>query len=148
MEEIRVVPMQRDHVAALAWLEDICFTEPWSENGLAAELDSPTAVFRVALDHTGNVLGYAGMHCAAGECYVDNVAVFPAARGRGVATALVGALTGWAREQGCAFLSLEVRPSNAQAIALYKRLGFREAGLRRRFYRSPDEDGLIMTLTF
>lgn len=146
MENLRIVPMNPGHPAHLARLEQLCFSEPWSEAGLAAELDNPSAFFRVAEDETGEILGYLGMHCAAGECYIDNVAVFPAARRRGVATALLQCLVDWAKANGCAFVTLEVRPSNAPALALYRRFGFAEAGRRRRFYRNPDEDGLILTL--
>jgi len=51
-----------------------------------------------------------------------------------------------AKQNDCAFITLEVRPSNSGAIALYQKFGFVEAGRRKRFYRNPDEDGLILTL--
>ena len=146
MEEIKVVAMAAAHVAELARLEQLCFSEPWSEAGLAAELNNETAFFRVAEDADGNVLGYVGMHCVAGECYIDNVAVFPQARRRGVASALLADLVAWAKAEECAFVTLEVRPSNVGAIALYEKFGFTEAGRRKRFYRNPEEDGLILTL--
>ena len=146
MEKIKVVAMTAAHVAELARLEQLCFSEPWSEAGLAAELNNETAFFRVAEDEGGNVLGYVGMHCVAGECYIDNVAVFPQARRRGAASALLADLVAWAKANACAFVTLEVRPSNTGAIALYEKFGFAEAGRRRRFYRDPEEDGLILTL--
>ena len=135
------------HLPAVAELEQLCFSEPWSEAGLAAELENPAARFRVAVDEQGEVLGYLGVHCAAGECYIDNVAVFPHARRLGVGNALLADLVDWAKAEACAFVTLEVRPSNTAAIALYESFGFAQAGLRRRFYRNPDEDGLILTLT-
>ena len=146
MEKIKVVAMTAAHVAELARLEQLCFSEPWSEAGLAAELNNETAFFRVAEDAGGNVLGYVGKHCVAGECYIDNVAVFPQARRRGAASALLADLVAWAKANACAFVTLEVRPSNTGAIALYEKFGFAEAGRRRRFYRDPEEDGLILTL--
>jgi len=146
MEQIKVVAMTAEHVAELARLEQLCFSEPWSEAGLASELNNQTAFFRVAKDADGTVLGYVGMHCVAGECYIDNVAVFPQARRRGAASALLADLVAWARQNQCAFVTLEVRPSNTGAIALYEKFGFAEAGRRRRFYRDPEEDGLILTL--
>ena len=146
MEKIKVVAMTAAHVAELARLEQLCFSEPWSEAGLAAELNNETAFFRVAEDEGGKVLGYVGMHCVAGECYIDNVAVFPQARRRGAASALLADLVAWAKANACAFVTLEVRPSNTGAIALYEKFGFAEAGRRRRFYRDPEEDGLILTL--
>ena len=146
MEKIKVMAMTAAHVAELARLEQLCFSEPWSEAGLAAELNNETAFFRVAEDEGGKVLGYVGMHCVDGECYIDNVAVFPQARRRGAASALLADLVAWAKANACAFVTLEVRPSNTGAIALYEKFGFAEAGRRRRFYRDPEEDGLILTL--
>ena len=139
-----IVPMAARHLEALARLEAECFSAPWSRQALAEELENPAAVFLVA-EEAGAVQGYAGMHCALDECYLDNVAVFPQARRKGVAAALLAALEEAARARGGAFLSLEVRPSNAGALALYRAAGFEEAGRRRAFYRDPPEDGLILT---
>ena len=146
MEQITVCAMQQRHIPQLAQLERLCFSEPWSEAGLSAELDNENAFFRVAELADGTILGYVGMHCVAGECYIDNVAVFPQARRMGAASALLKDLIDWARQNDCAFITLEVRPSNGGAIALYEKFGFAEAGRRKRFYRNPDEDGLILTL--
>ena len=80
---VEIVAMEQRHLDRLAELEAMCFSTPWSRKALEEELDNPNAVFLVA-EEEGAPLGYAGMHCAAGEGYVDNVAVFPAARnGRG-----------------------------------------------------------------
>lgn len=139
--------MARRHLKELCELEQICFTEPWTEAGLAAELDEKTAVFLVA-ERGGETAGYAGMHCVCGECYVDNIAVFPNFRRGGVGRALTEALIARARVKNAEFFSLEVRPSNTEAVALYQSLGLREAGRRKNFYRSPPEDALIFTLYF
>jgi len=146
MENIKVCPMAAHHIPRLAQLEQLCFSEPWSESGLSAELDNENAFFRVAQAADDSILGYVGMHCVAGECYIDNVAVFPQARRMGVASALLEEMVAWAKQNDCAFITLEVRPSNSGAIALYQKFGFVEAGRRKRFYRNPDEDGLILTL--
>lgn len=136
--------MEERHLDDLARLERLCFSRPWSRQALKEELTNPAACFLVG-EEAGEVLGYAGMHCAAGECYVDNVAVFPEARRQGVGRKLMEALLQAAAARGGEFLSLEVRPSNLEALALYRGLGFREAGRRRRFYDDPVEDGLLLT---
>jgi N6-L-threonylcarbamoyladenine synthase len=143
--ELNIVRMAERHLDALAALERICFSEPWTRAGLAAELNRAEAVFAVA-ELGGRTAGYAGMHCVLDECYVDNVAVFPQHRRAGIARALMRHLIGRARARRASFLTLEVRVSNAGAIALYRTLGFREAGRRRGFYRRPAEDALILTL--
>ena len=139
-----IVPMEERHLDDLARLERLCFSRPWSRQALKEELTNPAACFLVG-EEAGEVLGYAGMHCAAGECYVDNVAVFPEARRQGVGRKLMEALLQAAAARGGEFLSLEVRPSNLEALALYRGLGFREVGRRRRFYDDPVEDGLLLT---
>lgn len=139
--------MARRHLDALAALEALCFSQPWTLEGLREELSCPTAAF-FAAELDGETAGYAGMHCAAGACYMDNLAVFPRFRRGGVGRALMGALIARAKTENADFLSLEVRPSNAAAAALYRSLGFREAGRRKNFYRDPPEDALILTLSF
>ena len=136
--------MEERHLDDLARLERLCFSRPWSRQALKEELTNPAVCFLVG-EEAGEVLGYAGMHCAAGECYVDNVAVFPEARRQGVGRKLMEALLQAAAARGGEFLSLEVRPSNLEALALYRGLGFREVGRRRRFYDDPVEDGLLLT---
>ena len=124
---MNILSMGPEHISPVAELERQCFSQPWSETGLAAELDNPNGVFLVAQEQN-QVLGYAGMHCAAGECYIANVATLPQARGRGVARALVEALICHARNHACSFITLEVRPSNTHAVALYTRCGFSQVG--------------------
>lgn len=141
---IQIVPMEEKHIPALAKLERICFSQPWSENGLRSELGNKLAVFFVA-EQNNEVLGYAGMQCVMGECYINNIAVFPQFRGMGIGTRLVQTLVAHAEQQNSLFLTLEVRKSNKQAIAIYQKLGFLEAGCRKNFYTAPVEDGLIMT---
>lgn len=141
---MEIVAMTKEHTAALAELEALCFSRPWSQKALEEETGNPDACFFTAVEGE-NILGYAGMHCACGECYMDNIAVFPEHQNRGVASALMEALLQEAKRRGGEFLSLEVRPSNTVAVRLYEKLGFREEGRRKNFYAAPSEDGLILT---
>ena len=149
MKHIKIVPMAAEHLNDVAALELACFSRPWSRQMLAEELDNQCAAFLVAEDAaTGEVIGYAGLLVAADEGYITNVAVFPQYRRRGAAGKLLDVFLRFARANHLAFLTLEVRPSNAAAIALYTRFGFREAGRRRNYYDLPKEDALILTRTF
>ena len=141
---MEIVPMRVNLAAQAAELERRCFSKPWSEQALLDECQNPNAVFLAAVEGE-RLLGYCGMHFAAGECYMDNVAVFPEHRREGVGERLVSALLTAAKEKGGEFLSLEVRPSNLGAVALYEKLGFREAGRRKDFYTAPREDALLLT---
>lgn len=143
---VEVVPLREEHLDAAARLEQLCFSAPWSRRALQEELTNPAAVYLAALVG-GRVAGYAGMRHAAGEGYIDNIAVDPAFRRRGVATALLGQLEEFARRNHFAFLTLEVRPSNEPALRLYEKLGYMQAGRRRGFYTNPPEDALLLTKT-
>ena len=110
-------------------------------------LFDPQASFIVAEDGEGGVLGYAGLHAVLDEGYIDNVAVEPDARRHGVASALLDVFCRFG-QANLAFLTLEVRASNAPAIALYEKHGFVRAGLRKNYYQAPREDAVIMTKEF
>ena len=137
--------MEARHLAALAAIERACFSAPWSEAALREELGNPNALFLVAEDAAGEALGYVGCQTVLDEGYIANVAVAPKHRRRGVARALAARLALDARERGLSFLTLEVRASNAPAIALYQGAGFAPVGTRPGFYRDPPEDALLMT---
>ena len=139
--------MNEAHIPQIAQLETICFSEPWSENALRDTLEDPKAVFFAAVEGD-TVLGYAGMHDIIGEGYVDNIAVFPEHRGKGIGEALTGALIDYSRCAALDFLTLEVRAGNTPAVSLYRKLGMLEEGRRKNFYRHPTEDALIMTIRF
>lgn len=145
---VRIVPMTADHLDEVAELERICFSAPWSRNMLAEELDNALAAFLVALDDTGKVVGYAGVHVILDEGYITNVAVHPDFRRRGIAGKLLQVFLDFARGNSLAFLTLEVRASNQAAIILYGRHGFRSVGRRRNYYEHPREDAIIMTREF
>ena len=134
--------MTKEHIPSLVRLEAACFSHPWTAAGFAEELENPLAVFLVA-EQNGGVAGYMGFHDVVGEGFVTNVAVFPEFRRQGVAALLLSAAQSLCRERGIERLALEVRASNAPAIALYERFGFRQDGRRPRFYSAPTEDALL-----
>lgn len=138
--------MKAEHVAAVAKLEKECFSEPWSENALAEELSNPDSHFLVA--ECGEVAGYIGVQEICGEAYITNVATFKNHRKKGIGRALLRAAADGAKARNCEFITLEVRVSNASAIALYESEGFKKVGTRKNFYASPTEDGAIYTKYF
>ena len=143
----KLVPMDRSHIKEIAQLERECFSTPWSEAALEEELYNPLCSFIVAQRPDGAVLGYAGLHVAADEGYIDNVAVRSDYRQQGIADDLVDVFVRFG-QANLAFLTLEVRPSNTPAINLYMKHGFAQVGRRKDYYRDPKEDAIIMTLEF
>ena len=135
--------MNSDHVAQIAALEKICFSDPWSERSIASELDNKLAFWLVAAEGE-QVAGYIGSQTVLDETDMMNVAVHPDFRRQGIAEALVNELVENLKKMGSHCLTLEVRASNAPAISLYEKLGFHEIGRRRNYYRNPREDALIL----
>ena len=135
--------MRQEHVAQVAGLEKLCFSDPWSENSVASELNNPLSLWLVAADGE-RVAGYVGSQSVMGESDMMNLAVHPDFRRQGLAEQLVTALAEALAEMGNHCLTLEVRASNAPAIALYEKTGFTEVGRRKNYYRNPKEDALIL----
>ncbi len=144
---LMISPMKAAHIPAVAALEAACFSTPWSAAALAEELANPRAVFFVATDGE-RLLGYAGFHHVGDEGYIDNVATAPEARRRGVARELLAAFDAYGRAHALYRLTLEVRVSNAAAIALYEGAGYVRDGVRPRFYTKPTEDAAIYSYYF
>ena len=135
--------MVESHVAQVAALEKACFTTPWSENSVRAELTNPLSLWLVAVDH-GEVVGYVGSQSVMDEADMMNVAVSDSYRRKGIARQLVGALITALDKRGVLSLTLEVRASNEPAKQLYKQIGFEQVGRRPNYYRNPKEDALIL----
>ena len=138
-----ILTMNEKHVAAVAALEKICFSDPWSENSVGSELHNKLALWLVA-EEEGEVAGYIGSQTVMDETDMMNVAVHPDQRRKGIAEALVLSLVEELKQKGSRCLTLEVRASNAPAIALYEKLGFSQIGRRKNYYRNPREDALIL----
>ena len=140
---LHIEPMTAAWVPQVAALEPLCFSTPWSESGIAAELDNPVSHWYVAVEE-GQVRGYAGGHQVLDEAEVMNIATDPAHRRRGIAEALLRHLCAQLQASGAEFILLEVRESNAPARTLYEKLGFAQVGRRPHYYSQPDEAGIIM----
>ena len=145
---VRIAPMTAEHLDEVAALERVCFSDPWSRNLLSEALKNDLSAYLVALDDAGRVAGYAGLTVVLDEGSIDNIAVRPEYRRRGVAAQLLEVFLNFAQGNRLAFLTLEVRASNYAAIALYGSRGFRAVGRRKNYYEHPPEDALIMTRTF
>jgi ribosomal-protein-alanine N-acetyltransferase len=140
---IEIIRMSREHLSAVAEIEQISFSDPWSVESLELMLGEQ-AMGLVALED-GRVLGYVGMMCVLDEGQIISVATHPDSRRRGVGRSLMRAIEQSAKERGIVFLSLEVRESNAAARSLYSSLGWVECGIRKNFYSKPTENACIMT---
>ena len=137
---IEIIRMNESHVSAVAELERQNFSEPWPEIAVRSELTNKLALWLVAVED-GVVAGYVGSQTVLQEADMMNIAVADTHRRRGIARLLVEELI---RQLDAYQLTLEVRASNAPAIALYEKLGFTQVGLRKNYYHKPKEDALIL----
>ena len=140
---IHIVPMENHHVMQVAALEKQCFSDPWSENSVASELNNPLSLWLVAVDDE-NLAGYVGSQTVMNETDMMNIAVDEGYRRQGIAQMLVESLVERLKKMDSRCLTLEVRISNTPAIALYEKLGFAQVGKRPNYYRNPKEDALIL----
>lgn len=122
------------------------FPVAMSEKMFREELSRESTIYLVAENDNG-IAGYCGMQCALDEGSINCIAVKSECRGRGIASSMLSALVGEAKEKGIGRVWLEVRQSNAAALALYGSAGFEKTGIRKNFYEKPREDAIVMRLS-
>jgi ribosomal-protein-alanine N-acetyltransferase len=98
----------------------------------------------VAKDSAGRVVGFCGFWRVVDEIHINNLAVLPEYRRQGIASLILGRVFAEGRRAGAGRATLEVRRSNEIARRLYERFGFTVAGVRRGYYRNPEEDALVL----
>ena len=139
--------MTAEHLDGVEALEKSCFSHPWSRQSLERDLENEQSLFYAAVED-GQVIGYIGMSFVLDEGYIYNVAVDGNHRKNGVGSALIRTLVTHCKKEGFAFLTLEVRESNAAARSLYRHFGFIKVGERENYYSDPTENAVLMTLYF
>jgi len=135
-------------LADIAVLERACYADPWPASAFASLPDNARVFFAVARkDVRDRLAGYVVAWYVMDEGELANLAVAPDLRGQGIGRTLLDAVLSDAESRGTAQLYLEVRESNQPARQLYATRRFEEVGRRKRYYRSPTEDALILRRT-
>lgn len=143
-EPMHFADMEVRHLGAVLEIERRSFPTPWSERAFVSELtQNAYAHYLVALEGS-RVVGYAGMWLILDEAHITNIAIHPAERGRGLGDLVLTELERRAAAHGCRRTTLEVRPSNANARALYAKHGYVARGRRPGYYSDTHEDAIIM----
>lgn len=142
-----IEPMNEQTVLLAAALEAQCFSTPWSPADMTRELENPWAIWLTAMEGTA-LLGYIGIQYGPDGADIMSIATAPEFRGKGVGAALLTEMVRLLQEKNLQWLTLEVRPSNRAAIALYHGQGFTQVGRRPRYYENPREDALLLTKYF
>lgn len=138
---MKLTRMTLNDCAELAALDKRCFAVPWSQRSFCEETENPLAAYIVAKDDN-KIIGYCGFWRVGDEVQITNIAVLPEYRRCGTASAMIDEMISECAD--AEQIVLEVRESNTAAIKLYEKYGFENAGMRKNFYRSPTENGIVM----
>ena len=141
---LRIREIEMDDLEQIAQLEAQLFHTPWSLTGLFSFFLREDVKFLVALEGE-KIVGYCGIVTVLDEGDVVKVAVDQEYQGQGIGTALMENLIQRMQESGVRTIHLEVRQSNESAIALYRKMGFAEDGIRKDYYENPVENALLMS---
>lgn len=145
-ESIEILPMRAEDLPQILEIERDAFDDPWQpEHFLHELLENPYSSCYCMRRPDGRVEAYACVWIVDRDLLINNIAVRREARRRGLGRGLLDQLVEVGRGRGCRTVRLDVRPSNRPAVTLYRRAGFRLAGVRRRYY-GGGEDGWVMTL--
>ncbi|MBQ9438088.1 MAG: ribosomal protein S18-alanine N-acetyltransferase [Lachnospiraceae bacterium] len=144
-EKILIRPLLEKDLDPVSKIESECFSMPWSKDSFRALLENTDAYYVVAeVKDSGEIAGVCGLRKILDEGDISNVAVKETFRNQGIGKALVREALTYAEKLHLSILTLEVRVSNAPAIALYESLHFEKVGIRPGFYELPEEDALMM----
>jgi ribosomal-protein-alanine N-acetyltransferase len=130
---------------AVLTIEAESFSSPWTREMYLAELENVGVSFcYLARDEVGQAVGFCSFWRIVDELHINNLAVLPGYRRRGIASTLLMFVLKEGIDLGARSATLEVRRSNEDARRLYERFGFAASGVRRGYYTNPVEDALVM----
>lgn len=128
-------------------IEEKTFTTPWSRKSFEMEIKDNLLSKYIVAEIDEKVVGYGGMWLIVDEAHITNVAVDEAYKGQSIGNYLMIGMIKYCMDHDIARMTLEVRVSNTPAINLYKKHGFKEAGIRKNYYADDKEDALVMWKT-
>ncbi len=143
VDRITIQRMSLDDLDEVARLEKLCFSDPWTKQSFQEDLEHQFSISLV-VRFDQRIIGYTCLWCVDEQMEIANIAVSPEFRRKGIGRMLIETIISESIKRGCHSAHLSVRESNLPALNLYKEFGFVEAGRRKRYYRLPVEDAIIM----
>ena len=140
---IQIIAAAEADIPRILEIERASFSPPWTHGALLGEIYGGDSFFALATED-GVIIGFCVLRRISGEGELLRIAVDASARRRGAADLLMNAAIGYAEQSALGAIFLEVRQSNAAAIALYKKHGFKQAGIRKNYYTQPAEAAVVM----
>ncbi len=146
--EVQIRPIREEDLEEILELESLCFATPWSKDSFLFEIKAnPVSRYLVALINE-RLVGYAGIWCVIDESHVTNICVHPDFRGMDIGRTLFASIFKLSEDLGMSAMTLEVRKSNLVARNLYSSFGFKDVGIRPKYYQDNGEDAIIMLRNF
>ena len=143
--QIKIEPMQKSQIEEVLKIEEQAYGEHhWSKDSFYGELSNNLAHYYSAFDLDGNLAGYAGSWLVIDEAHITTIAVKPELTRKKIGEALLCKIIDGCYKNEIKYITLEVRASNAPAIGLYEKYGFKSLGTRKGYYQNNNEDALIM----
>ena len=140
---VKLSLMTKEDLDEVLEISSLSLKESWNLDSFSNELSNPLAKYLIAKIND-KIVGFVGVWTIIDEGHITNMAVHPEFREKGVGSILLTSLIEHSKDWGCTSLTLEVRSSNNAAKGLYKKFGFLEEGVRKKYYRDNEEDALIM----
>jgi ribosomal-protein-alanine N-acetyltransferase len=142
--EVSIRPMTLEDIPVIVAIEEVSFPTPWTVQSFTSELKDNYLARYYCLVLDGKVIGYMGLWIVMGEAHVTNIAIWPGCRGQGWGEYLLRHIMREMYKAGILRITLEVRVSNKTAQNFYQKLGFKPAGIRKKYYSDNQEDAIIM----
>ncbi|QWC24793.1 ribosomal protein S18-alanine N-acetyltransferase [Bacillus haikouensis] len=136
--------MTVDDLDAVMEIEHRSFSIPWTREAFYNEIEQNHLSTYLVVEDGECIAGYCGVWLVVDEAHITNVAVLPDYRGKGLGEALMKRIMEIAKQVGAHVMTLEVRVSNEAAKGLYRKMGFQDGGIRKRYYSDNQEDALVM----
>ncbi|MGB7295291.1 MAG: ribosomal protein S18-alanine N-acetyltransferase [Candidatus Aminicenantales bacterium] len=129
-------------------IERLSFPNPWHESTFRGEIQHRPISFPLVIVHTtlNRVIGYVIFWLIGEDVQINNIAIHPDFRRMGIGEQVLRQIIERVSFRGARLITLEVRPSNTSALALYKKLGFRLLGIRKGYYTIPPEEAIVLGL--
>ena len=140
--------MEEGDIPFVYEIEKLSFPNPWHESTFKGEIQNRHISFPYVIVHSQEkkVIGYIIFWQVKDEVQINNIAIHPDFRRKGIGEAVMRKVLDLVRKEEAKFVFLEVRPSNAAAFSLYRKLGFKVLGIRKDYYSRPREDALVLGL--
>ena len=144
MLTLKIRPAEEKDIDSIAALEPLCFDDPWTPQMIRSDvMDIPFSTY-VLGEVDEKLVGYVGIMVVRDECQVNNVAVHPDYRKKGIGGTLLKTALSFAKKNAAEEAFLEVRESNDDAISLYESMGFKRLGIRKGYYENNGENAVVM----